>query len=86
MATKILSKRGFKIAPRNKPKKKLFSQKELPIIKLICQELNSSEIGEELNTTARAIQGYREDIMIKTESKNVVGIVKYAIKNKIYKL
>lgn len=86
MAAKILSKKGFKVAPKKQPKKKLFSEKELQIIKLICLEMSSSEIGEKLNTTARAIQGYREDIMIKTESKNVVGIVKYAIKNKIYKL
>ena len=84
MATKISSKKKLKAAPKKKPKKKLFSAKEIQIIKLICQEMKSIEIGEKLNTTTRAIHSIREVIMIKTESKNLAGIVKFAIKNKIY--
>lgn len=90
MSKNILLKNRAKTAPKKathtKAKLKMFSYKELHIIKLICEELNSTEIGEKLNTTTRAIHSIREDIMIKTESKNLAGIVKFAIKNKIYLL
>lgn len=60
------------------------SDKEIEILKMICQEYNSQEIGDKLNLSYRTIERYRISIMFKTGSKNVVGMVNYAIRNGIH--
>jgi len=65
---------------------KLFSGTELKIIKLICQELTSTQIATRLGLNKRTLEERRTIILRKTKSKNVVGIVKYAIKHGIVKL
>ncbi len=60
-----------------------FSDKELKVIKLICEELTNKEIAEKLNLSKRTVEGYREQILEKINAKNIVGVVLYAIKNKI---
>ena len=62
-----------------------FSEKELEIIKLICEQYASKEIASETNLTLKTVEKYRDHIMNKTGAKNVVGIVVYAIRNGIYK-
>ncbi len=66
--------------------KVLFSEKELLVIKYICQELPNWKIAEIMELSKRTIEGYREHILEKTGAKNTVGIVLYAIKHKIYQL
>lgn len=65
-------------------KKADFSEKELEIIKLICEQYVSKEIADKTSLTHRTVEKYRDHIMQKTESRNVVGIVIYAIKHGIY--
>jgi DNA-binding NarL/FixJ family response regulator len=62
----------------------LFTEKELAIIKLIYEELTSAEIAKKLNVSIRTVETHRRNILIKTDTKNTVGIVKFAIKNKIF--
>ena len=62
-----------------------FSEKELEIIKLICEQYASKQIATATNLTHRTVEKYRDNIMEKTGSTNVVGIVVYAIRNGIYK-
>jgi DNA-binding NarL/FixJ family response regulator len=62
-----------------------FSEKELEIIKLICDQNSSKLIAEATDLTRRTVEKYRDHIMEKTGSSNVVGIVVYAIRNGIYK-
>lgn len=69
---------------RNDDKKPKFSDREIMIIRLICQELSSSEIGHVLSLSRRTIEGYREQIMEKIRARNIAGIVLYAVKNKIF--
>lgn len=61
-----------------------FSAKELEIIKLICEEYSTKEIADKLHTTKRAVDGSREVILKKMGVKNSAGLVRVAIKNKIY--
>jgi DNA-binding NarL/FixJ family response regulator len=63
-----------------------FSEKELQIIRLICRELSNKEIAEQLNLTIRTVEKYRERIHEKTGSKNMAGVVVYAIKNGLYRI
>ncbi len=61
-----------------------FSGKEIIIMKLICQEKSNQEMALILGLSKRTIEGYRENIIEKTNAKNTAGIVLYAIKNKIH--
>lgn len=72
--------------PFNPNQRKEFSQKEIEIIKLICQEASNKEIASRLFLSVRTIEGYREKIQDRIKAKNTAGIVIYAIKNGIYKL
>lgn len=70
---------------RKKPEALDFSEKELQIIKLICEEHSSREIADKLFLGVRTVEGYREKIQQKMKARNMAGVVVYAIRNGIYK-
>jgi len=79
-------KRG--ILPKIKISNKLFegnvlTSREKEVLKLICLQLNSNEIAEKLFISPRTVEGYRNKLFLKTESKNIAGLVVYAIQNNI---
>lgn len=59
------------------------SERELDIITLIAQEHTSQEIADKLYLSKHTVESYRKKIMIKLNVKNVAGITKYAIKEKL---
>ena len=61
-----------------------FSDKEIDVILLICEQLTNKEIAQRLNLSIRTIEGYRDRIQEKIGARNAAGIVVYAIKNNIY--
>jgi DNA-binding CsgD family transcriptional regulator len=63
------------------PKKIEFTDRELAVMKLICRQLTSQEIGDKLGLSKRTVENYRENLQKKVKAKNVVGIVLYAVKN-----
>lgn len=63
---------------------KLFSEKEKEIIRLICEEKTSKEIGELLFMSSRTVEGHRVKILEKMNVKTTAGVAIYAIKNGIY--
>lgn len=66
--------------------KVLFNEKEIAIIKLICEEKTSKEIADELFISPRTVEEYRERIREKIKAKTSMGIVVYAIRHEIYRL
>lgn len=67
-------------------KKPQFTERELKIIQLICEERTNKEIADTLFLSIRTIEGYRDKILEKIGAKNAAGIVVYAIRNKIYQI
>lgn len=61
-----------------------FSERELQIIRLICQEYSTKQIAGELKLSDRTIDWHRENIMQKTGAKTLAGIIVYALTNDIY--
>lgn len=59
------------------------TDKEIQIIRLICEEKTNKEISEILNLSPRTVEGSRAKIIQKINVKNTAGIVLYAIKNNI---
>lgn len=63
--------------------KTYFTKRELEVLDLICKQLTTKDIGEKLFISPRTVEGHRNNLLLKTESKNVAGLVIYALKNKL---
>jgi len=61
-----------------------FSPQEIEIIRLICQEKSSPEIGKILNMGTRTVEGQRAKIIQKMNVRTPVGVAIYAVKNKLF--
>ena len=61
-----------------------FNENELSIIQLICEEKTSREIAGVLSISPRTVEWYRTRIMEKLEVKSTIGIVIYALRNKLF--
>jgi DNA-binding NarL/FixJ family response regulator len=79
---RLISKSKFN--PYTKENLDLFSEKEKEIIRLICEEKSSEEIGRILFMSKRTVDGLRARILSKMNVKTVAGVAIYAIKNSIY--
>jgi DNA-binding NarL/FixJ family response regulator len=66
--------------PYKKAAKVEFSEREIEIIDLICNELTNKEISDKLFISIRTVEGHRLKILEKMNVKNTVGLVVYAIK------
>jgi len=61
-------------------------ENEITFIKLACQEKTYKEIAEEMFLSPKTIDGYRQHLFEILEVKNRIGLVMYAIKNKIVEI
>jgi DNA-binding NarL/FixJ family response regulator len=59
------------------------SPREIEILQLICQQKTTLEIAEHLYLSPRTVEGHRNNLLLKTESRNIAGLVVYAIQNEI---
>jgi DNA-binding NarL/FixJ family response regulator len=59
------------------------TNREREVLELICQQLSTNEIAKKMKISARTVEGHRNNLLFKTESKNIAGLVVYAIQNKI---
>jgi DNA-binding NarL/FixJ family response regulator len=82
--TKMIAESSFN--PNRRPHKPEFTEREILVMKFICQELSNREIAMNLKLSVRTIEGYREKIQEKISARNTAGIVVYAIKNSIYQV
>jgi DNA-binding NarL/FixJ family response regulator len=62
------------------------NSRELRFLKLAATELTYKEIAAEMEVSVRTIDGYRDNLFEKLETKNRIGLVLYAIKNKLIDL
>lgn len=57
--------------------------REIEIIQLIYQEYSTKEISEKLHISYYTVETHRKNILKKTKVKSIVGLIKYAMENKI---
>ena len=62
------------------------TNREKEVLSLICNQLNTAEIAEKLFISPRTVEGHRNNLLLKTESKNMAGLVVFAIQNKIIQI
>lgn len=58
--------------------------REREILKLICHEHSSAEIAEKLFISHHTVDTHRKNILHKTNSKTIVGLIRYAINQKYF--
>ncbi len=63
-----------------------FTKREKEVLTLICKQFTTNEIAEQLFLSPRTVEGHRNNLLLKTESKNVAGLVVYAIHKKLVTL
>ncbi len=61
----------------NNPNK--LSDREAEILLLICQQLSTKEIADKLSLTNKTVETHRNNIMVKTRAKNMVGLAFFAL-------
>lgn len=64
-------------------KKPVLSSRELEVLKLIAKEYSNEQIGEKLFISERTVEAHRRNIFMKTQTKSLVGLMKYAIKENL---
>ncbi len=57
------------------------SQRELDVLKLICEELNTQEIADRLFISKHTVETHRANLLLKVGVKNTAGLVKWAVEN-----
>jgi DNA-binding NarL/FixJ family response regulator len=64
----------------------VLKDREIEFLKLVCSEKTYKEIAADMFLSPKTIDGYREALFEKLQIKSRVGLVIYAIKNKVYKV
>ena len=76
----------------NKPIKKIvpffsiqveLSEREIEVLQHICEGTTAPQIAEKINLSHRTVEGHRNRIMEKTGTKNIAGLVAWAVRNGI---
>lgn len=60
----------------NKPS---LSSREIEVLNLVAKEYTNEQIAEKLFISERTVEAHRRNIFIKTKTKTLVGLIKYAI-------
>jgi DNA-binding NarL/FixJ family response regulator len=66
--------------------KNLITDREIEILELICKQHTTKEIAEKLTLSSRTVDRHRDRLLAKTNSRNVAGLVAFAIQNSILSL
>jgi DNA-binding NarL/FixJ family response regulator len=62
------------------------TNRELEVLEMICQGYTNAEIAEKLFLSPKTIEGYRANLLVKTETKNSAHLVMFSIKHGIIKV
>lgn len=61
----------------------ILTPRERDILRHIAEELSSVEISEKLFISVNTVETHRKNLLVKTGCKNSVGLVKFAMENKL---
>lgn len=72
----------------NKPKigrsqEEPLSKREIEVLQFVCKQMTTDEIAEKLFISSKTVNGHRNNLLQKTGSRNVAGLVLYAIKRNL---
>jgi DNA-binding NarL/FixJ family response regulator len=59
------------------------SEKEMLILKLMCEEKSTKEIADMVDLSPRTVEAIRDKLKVKTGAKSTAGLIMYAVKHNI---
>ncbi len=59
------------------------NEKEMLILKLMCEEKSTKEIADLVDLSPRTVEAIRDKLKVKTGAKSTAGLIMYAVKNNI---
>lgn len=65
------------------PEEASLTEKELKILKLMCEEKTTKEIADIVDISPRTVEAIRDKLKFKTGAKSMAGLVMYAVKHGI---
>jgi DNA-binding NarL/FixJ family response regulator len=65
------------------PEDAKLSEKEITVLKLMCEEKSTREIAEAVELSPRTVEAIRDKLKVKTGSKSTAGLIMYAVKHKL---
>jgi DNA-binding NarL/FixJ family response regulator len=73
---------------KNKPPDEIIelTKREKEVLELICQGYSNQQISNRLFISQRTVERHRSSLLFKTDSKNSISLVVYAIKNNLVKI
>jgi DNA-binding NarL/FixJ family response regulator len=63
-----------------------FTDRELEVLQYFCKGLTVTEIGDKLCRSIKTIEAHRSKLLEKTNTKNTINLVLFAIKNKLVEI
>lgn len=75
----------MKVSDTNPSKEILLSLREIEVIELIAKEYTNAKIAEALFISERTVETHRKNIFRKTDTKGVLGLLKYCVDKRIIK-
>ncbi|MEO5591864.1 MAG: response regulator transcription factor [Chitinophagaceae bacterium] len=81
----VLSNNDFRTTLTLEERKvaEILSKREIEILTLICKEFSNVAIAEKLFLSVSTIETHRKNIIAKLGVNNTVGLVRFALKNKL---
>ena len=77
----MISKSKFNPYKRKEPQ--AFTDREIEIIRYICQQLTAQQIADKVFLSKRTVEGHRTRILEKMNVRNTAGVVIYALKYRL---
>lgn len=62
------------------------SEREMDVLRLICQGSTNKQIADKLFISIKTVEGHKSKLMLKTDTSNAVSLVLFAIKNQLVEL
>jgi DNA-binding NarL/FixJ family response regulator len=61
----------------------VLTKREKEVLELICKGYSNQQISDQLFISQRTVERHRSSLLLKTDSKNSISLVVYAIKHKL---
>jgi DNA-binding NarL/FixJ family response regulator len=78
-----LKQRNAPVQQRMMMEEARLNDKEIMILKLMCEEKSTKEIAEVVELSPRTVEAIRDKLKVKTGAKSTAGLIMYAVKNKL---
>ncbi|HOI32996.1 MAG: response regulator transcription factor [Bacteroidales bacterium] len=75
------------VSKEEKPQEEInITPRELEVLELLAEGLSNKEIADRMFVSERTIVGHKSNLMAKTNCKNTVALLAYAIRNKLIEI